>query len=406
MRKKIGSLDDVVLVAGGKVAGTTLANPPTIPPGQDPSTHQVPQSPTVAHLPGGNGLVAYAPVSRSPSDPAGGALGVILRNPTATLHRSLSQTRVVSSALLALVALGLGWLLFRALIRPLVTLADTAGRVAAGDPEASFAAPGHDEIAMLAGSLEGMRRELGARLDVIANQADELRESSQRIVAAQDQERHRLARDLHDGLQQQLVVLRMQVGMLQDGMGVDPSGDPAQEFAKLGQQLDTVIDQLREVTHNLYPSILLDRGLAAALRSYVGRLPLSARLTCEPDAFPRLEPALESAAYFLMCEAVTNALKHSGATTIELSLKVGDDWVQVCVSDDGRGFDVGTDNRHGGLLHMEDRVRSFGGRLDISSAPGAGSRVVAAFPRPPLVDAASVSPRSAEERTAPPPPGG
>jgi signal transduction histidine kinase len=406
MRKQIGSLDDVVLVGGGRVAGTTLADPPRLPPGLDPDTRALPQSPKVLRVSGVSTLVAYAPVSRSPTDPTGGALGVVLANPTATLHRSLSQTRLVSSALLALVALGLGWLLFRALVRPLVTLADTAGRIAAGDPDASFAAPGNDEVALLAGSLEAMRHELGARLEVIAAQAGELRESSQRIVAAQDLERHRLARDLHDGLQQQLVVLRMQVGMLEDGIGVGDATEPAEEFAKLGRQLDGVIEQLREVTHNLYPSILLDRGLAAALHSYVGRLPLSARLTCEPPGFPRLDPALESAAYFLLCEAVTNALKHSGATTIELSLKLDDDWLTVCIADDGRGFEVGDGHRHGGLLHMEDRVRSFGGRLQITSTLGAGSRVVAAFPHRPLIEAGTVSPRSAEERTAPPPPGG
>ena len=114
--------------------------------------------------------------------------------------------------------------------------------------------------ATLAGSLEHMRVELQARLDTIAAQAEELRESSRRIVAAQDGERHRLARDLHDGLQQQLVVLRMQVGMLEDG---------DENVGRLGQQLDSVIEQLREVTHNLYPSILVDRGLTAALHSYV-----------------------------------------------------------------------------------------------------------------------------------------
>ena len=112
------------------------------------------------------------------------------------------------------------------------------------------------EIATLAGSLEHMRVELQARLDTIAAQAEELRESSRRIVAAQDGERHRLSRDLHDGLQQQLVVLRMQVGMLEDG---------DENVGRLGQQLDSVIEQLREVTHNLYPSILVDRGLTAAL---------------------------------------------------------------------------------------------------------------------------------------------
>ncbi len=378
LRKQIGSLDHIVLVAGGRMAGSTLPDRPATPPGQDRATGEVPSRPTTVHLDGTRSLVAYRSVSRSPDDPTGGALGVVLTNPTGTLHRSLTHTRAVSAVLSALVALGLGWLLFRALIRPLVELAGTAGQVAGGDGDASFRMGGGDEIAMLAGSLEHMRVELQARLDTIARQADELRESSQRIVAAQDGERHRLARDLHDGLQQQLVVLRMQIGMLEDAGPTGSVGEDA--IARLGQQLDEVIEQLREVTHNLYPSILLDRGLAAALYSYVGRLPVSARLTCEPEAFPRLAPQLESAAYFLICEAVTNALKHSGASTIELGLTLPDGWLQVSVADDGRGFVVGERQGGGGLLHMEDRVRSFGGILEITSSPGQGTRVVASFP--------------------------
>ena len=378
LRKQIGSIDHIVLVAGGRLAGSTLPTPPAAPPALNRETMAVPQEPKVVRLDGERSLIAYTSVSRS-VDAA--AIGVVLTDPTAALDRSLSQTRLVSALLSALVALGLGWLLFRAIIRPLVNLAATAGQVAGGDERASFRsgpsgplsgmAAGGDEIATLAGSLEHMRVELQNRLDTIAAQADELRESSRRIVAAQDGERHRLARDLHDGLQQQLVVLRMQVGMLEDG---------DENVGRLGQQLDSVIEQLREVTHNLYPSILVDRGLTAALHSYVGRLPVSVRLTCEPEDFPRLPVELESGAYFLLGEAVTNALKHSGASTIELGLNLAGGWLHVSVADDGQGFVVDDGRRRGGLLHMEDRVRSFGGSLEITSAPGQGTRVVASFP--------------------------
>lgn len=369
LRKQIGSVDDIVLVADGRIAGSTLPDRPVTPPG---AGGELPRSPTVARVAGHRSMVAYSPVSRSSDDPVGGALGVVLTNPTAGLQRSLAQTRLVSALLSGLVALGLGWLLFRALIRPLVDLAGTAGQVAGGDGDASFRVGGGDEIARLAAALEHMRVELQSRLDTIAAQAEELRESSRRIVAAQDDERSRLARDLHDGLQQQLVVLRMQVGMLQDpGEG---------DVDRLGQRLDEVIAQLREVTHDLYPSILVDRGLAAALHSYAGRLPVTTRLHCEPVDFPRLPAPVESAAYFLLGEAVTNALKHAGASTIELSLVLRGDWLEVAAGDDGGGFVVDGRPGRGGLLHMQDRVRSFGGTLDISSAPGAGTRVVAAFP--------------------------
>jgi signal transduction histidine kinase len=95
---------------------------------------------------------------------------------------------------------------------------------------------------------------------------------------------------------------------------------------------------------------------------------------------------LESGAYFLICEAVTNALKHAGASAIELGLALRDGWLEVSVADDGRGFVVGERPGRGGLLHMEDRVRSFGGKLEITSAPGHGTRVVATFPHRAAVD--------------------
>ncbi len=379
-------LDDVVVVASGKVVGTTLPTESTVPPGLKDG--DLPTKPTVVRLDGRGSLIAYVPVGLNIDDPVGGALGVVLTNPIAPLQRSLADTRLLASVLLTLVALGLGWVLFRALIRPLVLLAATAGRVAGGDADATFVRHGNDEIGMLAGSLEHMRIELKARLDLIARQATDLQESSKRIVAAEDEERQRLARDLHDGIQQQLVVLRMQVGMLQDGIGPDRD-DPIQAYDALGTELDRVIEQLREVTHNLYPSILVDRGLSAALHSYVGRLPLSTVVSCLPEDFPRLSPQIESGAYFLLGEAVTNALKHARATRIDIGLRLTEGWLEVTIADDGVGFDRDQGRPRGGLLHMEDRVRSFGGHLTISSTPGVGTKVVASFPERAAVEAAT-----------------
>ena len=380
-------LDDVLLVAAGDVVGTTLSGHPSVPPGRKDGV--LPTKPTVVRLEGRGSLVAYVRVGLNADDPVGGALGVVLTNPIGPLQRSLDDTRLLGSVLLTLVALGLGWVLFRALIRPLVLLADTAGRVAGGDADATFVGGGNDEIGMLARSLEHMRLELKSRLDLIARQAADLQESSQRIVAAEDEERQRLARDLHDGIQQQLVVLRMQVGMLQDGIG--PGGDdPVRAYDAVGGELDGVIEALREVTHNLYPSILVDRGLTAALHSYVGRLPLSTNVSWQPEDFPRLAPEIESGAYFLLGEAVTNALKHARATRIDIALRLADGWLEVTIADDGVGFDVDQSRPRGGLLHMEDRVRSFGGELTISSVPGGGTSVVATFPeRVGVVDAAT-----------------
>ena len=378
LRRQLGDVGHVVLVADGKVAGSTFVDPPEEPPAKDPETGALPRNPVVVPLEGVDNLVVYRTVGNSSSG-AVGALGVSLADPEAPLDRSLARTRLVAAAVLAAVALLAGWLFFRALVRPLVRLTGTAGRIAQGDLEASFATNGRDEVAVLGQALERMRLELRTQLDLIAAQAADLQHSSQRIVAAQDEERHRLARDLHDGIQQHLVVLRMGFGLATEA--AERSEDNMhRSLRELSTELDAVIERLREVSHDLYPSILVDRGLAAALRTSLGRLPISADLVCVPDPLPRLPPEVESGAYFLVGEALANALKHAGAGQIRVCLEVVDGWLQVEVKDDGRGFVTNRADRRGGLLHMDDRARSFGGQLDIHSTPGHGTVVRATFP--------------------------
>ena len=416
LRKQVGSHDDVLLVASGRVVGSTLPLPPSRPPTL-PTTaddDRLPTSPVKVDRADFKGLVTYVPLGQT-ADPERGAIGLVVADPDSLLEGSLGQARVVATIVLVLVTLGLGVLLLRHVIRPLLRLSSTARRIAAGDLEASFEVHGQDEIGMLASSLEQMRVELHSKLDLIARQADDLQrqasdlqESSQRIVAAEDNERHRLARDLHDGIQQELVVLRMRIGMAADASGDRSPADVTQEFEQLGAELDAAIERLREVTRNLYPSILLDRGLAVATRSYIRRLPLNVRLTYASEPFPRLHPAIESGAYFLLCEALTNAFKHAGSSEIGISLRVDGDWLTVDVQDDGCGFRPEEVRGRGGLLHMHDRVRSFGGELEIVSAPGQGTTIRARFPTrlPDDADASlpergdgGVSPPAARERT-------
>ena len=378
LRGQLGDVGEVILIAGDKVVGATFADAPSRPPAATGATGRLPTTPVVVPLEGVDNLVVYSAVGGSHLGvPA--AVGVSLADPEAPLHRALTRTRLLAAGVLAAIALAVGWLCFRALVRPLVRLTSTAGRIAAGDLEASFAAGGNDEVAILAQSLERMRLEVRGQLDVIARQAAGLQDSSSRIVAAQDEERHRLARDLHDGIQQHLVVLRMGFGLAKEAAERSTAGIHA-SLEELSAELDAVIERLREVSHDLYPSILVDRGLAAALRSSLGRLPLSARLVCDPDPLPRLPAEIESGAYFLVGEALANALKHAAASEIDLRLAVSGRWLVVEVRDDGRGFDPLTQARSGGLLHMDDRTRSFGGELTIVSAPGAGTCVRATFP--------------------------
>lgn len=378
LRRQLGDLGHVVLVADNRVVGSTLTRPLGAPPAFRPG-EALPTAPVHTSMGGAETLVAYRPVARGTGG-AGGGLGVLLTDPQGSLDKSLSQAQLVAAAVLAVVALTLGWLFFRALVRPLVGLKKTAGEIAEGNLDASFAASGSDEIASLAHSLERMRLELRAQLELIAAQAADLKDSSQRIVAAQDEERHRLARDLHDGIQQQLVVLRMGFGMAKEASERVP-GPVAASLEELSAELDAVIERVREVSHDLYPSILVDRGLVPALRTCLARLPLSARLECWPDPLPRLPPEIESGAYFLLGEALANALKHAAASQITVGVNVNDGWLELSVADDGRGFPADRLTvRSGGLLHMEDRARSFGGRLRIVSEPGRGTEVRATFP--------------------------
>lgn len=380
LRRLLRDVGEVVLVAGDDVVGTTLTTTLRSPPAA--TSGSLPTEPEVIRTRGEDTLVAYRPVSAAAGG-ATGALGVLLADPEAPLERSLADTRMLAAGVLAVVALGVGWLFFRALVRPLVHLKTTAGRISEGDLEAAFEVTGSDEIAALARSLERMRLELRSQLELIVAQAADLKDSSQRIVAAQDEERHRLARDLHDGIQQQLVVLRMGFGLAKESAR-RATGDLTVSLEDLSRELDAVIERVREVSHDLYPSILIDRGLAPAMRTCLARLPLSARLECWPDPLPRLPPEIESGAYFLMGEALANALKHADATEITLRLEVRAGWLETVVRDDGKGF-AGADHparRSGGLLHMEDRARSFGGDVRISSQPGHGTEVRATFPVP------------------------
>jgi signal transduction histidine kinase len=300
----------------------------------------------------------------------------------------------------------LGWLLFRGLTQPLVDLAGTAVHIARGDLEEPFVAQGDDEIGRLAGALERMRQELRAKLDLVAHQARELQVSSQRIVAATDEERRRLARDLHDGIQQQLVMLRLRLGLAQDAPDAMAEADLLDQLAR---ELDHAIESLREVSQNLYPAILRDRGLAAAVRSYAGRLPVPSTLAVQPEPLPPVPPDVESAAYFLISEAVTNILKHAEANEVGITLTADDGYLTVRVDDDGKGFESAEAVRHGGLLHMNDRVRSFAGTLHIQSTPGSGTSVVATFPiatNGGVETEAGLTPSGVGGRTGPPPPGG
>ena len=361
LRRRIGDLDDVILVAGDEVAGSTLPHQRGLPaPGR-------PGSRAIVRLGGVETYVQYLPVGRG-SDGAG-ALGVALSDPFGLLDRSLARSRLLATAILSVIALALGWLLFRALTRPLVGLAHTAEKIAAGDLQASFQTSGRDEVGRLADALQRMTSALKA-------QSARLQESAKRTVAAQDEERHRLARDLHDGAQQRLVTLSLMLRLARSRL--ETGRDPELEamLVNAATELSRALDELRELARGIHPAILTEAGLGAALESLAERSPVATTVTSAPPE--RLPPAVEATAYFVVSEALVNAAKHAHASAVTVSVARTGTCVRVEVADDGKG---GADPTRGsGLTGLWDRASAVGGWLTIESPPGGGTRIAAEIP--------------------------
>lgn len=201
-----------------------------------------------------------------------------------------------------------------------------------------------------------------------------LRESRARIVEEGDRERRRLARDLHDGLQSRLVLLALQAGALADR---PDAPDAAAQADRLRTATAGAVEDLRGLVHGILPALLLQRGLCAAVEDLLDRVPVATAFD-HPDRWPGLPEAVESAAYFTVAEALTNAIKHAGAARLHVRLAHGAGRLGVEVRDDGcGGARVDAD---GGLRSVTDRVEALGGWLRLDSPPGGGTSVRAELP--------------------------
>ncbi len=205
-----------------------------------------------------------------------------------------------------------------------------------------------------------------------------------RIIAAADAERRRLERDLHDGAQQRLVSLALNLSLAQRQAAAGDSEQLRESLVESEREARLAIDELRELARGLHPSILTSRGLDAALAELSGRATVP--VVVGGEVGERLAPETEAAAYFVVSEALTNVGKYAGATEARVTVGVAGDELTVTVSDDGRG---GADPERGTGLHgLFDRVGAVGGSLKIASPPGAGTTLVASMPlRPPATEA-------------------
>ena len=201
----------------------------------------------------------------------------------------------------------------------------------------------------------------------------ELRASRERIVAAGDAERRRLERNLHDGAQQRLVAIALQLRLLRNRVGDDPAA--TELVAAASEELTRSLDELRELARGLHPAVL-EHGLAAALESLATRATVATSVAYEPKG--RLPEPVELAAYFVASEALANVAKYAHATHATVRVWQVGTQAGIEISDDGIG---GADDGRGtGLRGLADRVEALDGRLRVTSPPGHGTTVVAELP--------------------------
>ena len=216
----------------------------------------------------------------------------------------------------------------------------------------------------------GLTAELLQRLD-------DLRASRQRLVAAQDEERRRLERNLHDGAQQNLVAIKVKLGLAEMFAEKDPAKARA-TLAELKVDTDEALDTLRDLARGIYPPLLADQGLAAALESQARKA--TVRVEVQADGIGRYAQDIEAAVYFCCLEALQNVQKYAAAQTAVVKLSGSGDALTFEVTDDGHGFDAGSVRRGAGLTNMTDRIDSLGGSLEVLSTPGRGTRIHGSLP--------------------------
>jgi signal transduction histidine kinase len=308
-------------------------------------------------------------------------------------------------------ALLFAWGAARSVRRPLAQLTRSAERIASGDLDQPIPRLPEDEVGRLGRSLEHMRVALKASLEEIAaaNQALEERVESRtrelrtlysqlqerdkwreellrKVISAQEDERRRLARELHDETSQTLSALSMKIETALAAWPEPASRDRLTEARALNMR---TLEELHRLIFDLRPSVLDDLGLLSAIRWYAERHlePLGIAVQFEASGFDRrLMPELETALFRVAQEAITNIAKHANADTVLIQCLERDGRVVIEIEDDGKGFSPASlpppaaRERGLGLLGMRERVELFGGTIEIDSAPGRGTRIAVGVP--------------------------
>jgi signal transduction histidine kinase len=206
---------------------------------------------------------------------------------------------------------------------------------------------------------------------------DELRASRQRLVTAQDAERRRLERNIHDGAQQQLVALAVKLHLAQLTVKLD-ADKTEQMLGELKAEAQDALENLRDLARGIYPPLLADQGLVAALSSQARKAAIPVEV--EADGLGRYPQEAEAAVYFCCLEALQNVAKYAAASHAVVRLAGDAHHVAFGVEDDGRGFDVQAAKHGSGLTNMDDRISALGGTLEVRSHPGQGTTIAGSIP--------------------------
>ena len=251
------------------------------------------------------------------------------------------------------------------------------GALTVTKPQGEPLTPAEDKLlADLASQAGLVLRNVGLTAELL-QRLEELKASRQRLVAAQDQERRRLERDLHDGAQQHLVALKTRLSLAKRLTERD-ANKAAELLSKLEADADEALETLRDLARGIYPPLLADQGLKAALEAHVRKLSIPVEVKAEDIS--RYPQEIEAAVYFCCLEALQNVAKYANASRVSVRLSERDGELTFVIEDDGQGFNPATTSKGSGTQNMSDRLEALGGHLTVDTARGRGTTVTGRLP--------------------------
>jgi signal transduction histidine kinase len=264
---------------------------------------------------------------------------------------------------------------------------EAIGEIAVAKPSADPITPGEDRLLTDLASQAGLAMrnvrltvELGDKLGQIAEQAEQLTVSRQRLVTARDAQRRQLERDIREGAQGQLLAIETKLGRATEQVEADPDAAVA-ILDELGVEATAALEGLRDLARGIFPPLLAEEGIRAALEAHIRKTGARATIQVAPElGAARFDPDTEAAVYFCCVQGLQNVTRHAGDASAVLRLSETDGSLEFAIHDDGAGFEPRTTPKGMGLQIMLDRVEALGGTLSVESAPGEGTTVTGRVP--------------------------